>query len=91
MGMGRRKDREKQRWRDRREVLDGILFILRTGAAWADLPDRYPPYQTCHRRFQQWVRSGIMRGILEAVAGELRLRGGFHLEEAFIDGSLRPG
>jgi len=40
---------------------------------------------------QQWVRSGIMRGILEAVAGELRLRGGFHREEAFIDGSLRPG
>ena len=76
MGMGRRKDREKQRWRDRREVLDGILFILRTGAAWADLPDRYPPYQTCHCRFQQWVLSGIMRGILGAVAEELRLRGG---------------
>jgi hypothetical protein len=48
------------------------------------------PYQTCHRRFQQWVRSGIMRGILEAVAEGLRLRGGFRLEEAFIDGSFAP-
>ena len=84
----RRKDGRGRPWRGRREVLDGILFILRTGAAWADLPVRYPPYQTCHRRFQQWVRSGIMRGILEAVAEELRLRGGFHLEEAFIDGSF---
>ncbi|WP_448518267.1 transposase, partial [Rhodoflexus sp.] len=33
----------------------GILWVLRTGAAWKDLPDRYPPYQTCHRRYQQWV------------------------------------
>ena len=86
----RRKDGRGRPWRDRREVLDGILFILRTGAAWADLPERYPPYQTCHRRFQQWVRSGIMRGVLEAVAEDLRLRRGFHLEEAFIDGSFAP-
>src|SRR5258705_11279086 len=86
----RSKDGRGRPWRGRREVLDGILFILRTGAAWADLPERYTPYQTCHRRFQQWVLSGIMRGILEAVAvaEELRLRGGFHLEEAFTDGSF---
>jgi len=86
----RRKDGRGRPWRARREVLDGVLFILRTGAAWADLPERYPPYQTCHRRFQQGVRSGVMRGILEAVAEDLRLRGGFHLEEAFIDGSFVP-
>jgi transposase len=29
--------------------------ILRTGAPWHDMPNRYPPYQTCHRRFQEWV------------------------------------
>ncbi|MBP8912037.1 MAG: transposase, partial [Phycisphaerae bacterium] len=34
---------------DRREVLNGILWILRTGAPWADLPERYPPRSTCHR------------------------------------------
>lgn len=39
--------------------LDGVLWILRTGAPWQDLPPRYGPYQTCHRRFQQWVRSGM--------------------------------
>jgi transposase len=86
----RRKDGRGRPWRDRRDVLDGVLFILRIGAAWADLPERYPPYPTCHRRFQQWVRSGIMRGILEAGAEELRVSGGFHLEEAFIDGSFAP-
>ena len=68
----RRRDGRGRPWRGRREVLNGILFILRTGALWADLPERYPPYQTCHRRFQQWVRSGVMRGVLEALAEDLR-------------------
>ncbi len=86
----RRKDGRGRPWRDRREVLNGILYILRTGAPWADLPERYPPYQTCHRRFQQWVRSGVMRGVLEALAEDLRLRGGFDLHEAFIDGTFAP-
>ena len=86
----RRKDGRGRPWRNRREVLDGILYILRTGAPWVDLPDRYPSYQTCHRRFQQWVRSGVMRGILEALAEDLRVRGGFRLQEAFIDGSFAP-
>ena len=82
----RRKDGRGRPWRGRREVLNGVLFILRAGAAWADLPQRYPPYQTCHRRFQQWVRCGVMPGVLEALAEDLRSRGGFDLEEAFIDG-----
>jgi transposase len=86
----RRKDGKGRPWRDRREVLNGILYILRTGAPWADLPERYPPYQTCHRRFQQWVKSGVMRGVLEALAEDLRVRGGFDLREAFIDGTFSP-
>src|SRR5215471_10628676 len=86
----RRPDGRGRPWREHRSVLNGILWILRTGAPWADLPDRYPSYQTCHRRFQQWVRSGVMRGVLEALAEDLRSRGGFDLEEAFIDGSFAP-
>ena len=45
-------------WRDPRDVLNGILWVLRTGAPWADLPRRYPPPQTCHDRFQKWERAG---------------------------------
>src|SRR4051812_18396705 len=63
---------------------------LRTGAPWAELPNRYPPYQTCHRRFQQWVRSGILRGVLEALAEDLRVQGRLDVREAFIDGSFAP-
>lgn len=47
----RRDDGRGRPWRENREVLDSILWILRTGARWQDLPTRFPPYQTCHRRF----------------------------------------
>jgi transposase len=85
-----RGDRRGRPWKSRRSVLNGILWVLRTGAPWSALPERYPSYQTCHRRFQQWVRSGIMRGVLEALAGDLRLRGRLDVRESFIDGSFVP-
>ena len=74
-------------WRDPRDVLNGVLWILRTGAPWADLPRRYPPYQTCHRRFQKWEREGVLDRILRALAEDLRERGKIDLTEAFIDGT----
>ena len=84
----RRPDGRGRPWRDSREVLNGILWILRTGAPWADLPERFPPYQTCHRRFQQWVRSGVLQQVLEALAEDLRQRGGLDVTECFIDGTF---
>ena len=84
----RRPDGRGRPWRDCREVMNGILWILRTGACWYDLPDRYPPYQTCHRRFQQWVRSGVFEHILQALADDLRERGGLDLSECHIDGTF---
>jgi transposase len=74
-------------WRDPRDVLNGILWVLRTGAPWADTPRRYPPPATCHRRFQQWVKQGVLEKILRGLAEDLRARGKVDLTEAFIDGS----
>jgi transposase len=74
-------------WRDPRDVLNGILWILRTGAPWADLPKRYPPYQTCHDRFQKWQREGVLDRVLTALAEDLRQRGKVDLTEAYIDGT----
>jgi hypothetical protein len=74
--------------RDDREILNGILWVMRTGAPWADLPDRYPPYQTCHRRFQEWVRSGVFERILQMLVHDLKERGELDLSECFIDGSF---
>ena len=83
-----REDRKGRPRRDPREVLNGILWILRTGAQWADLPDRYPPHQTCHRRFQEWVRSGVLDRVLQALARDLQERGDIDLSECFIDGTF---
>ena len=75
-------------WQEARAVLNGILWVLRTGAPWHDLPDRYPPYQTCHRRFQQWQRDGTLTRLLHALAEDLRARGKLDLSETFIDASF---
>jgi transposase len=84
----RRADGRGRPWREAREVLNGILWILRSGARWQDLPERFPPYQTCHRRFQQWVRDGTLRQVLEALAADLRERGELDLSDCFIDGTF---
>ena len=71
-----------------REVLNGILWVLRTGAAWMDLPDRFPSSSTCYRRFSKWVKDGRLKKILEALARHLEDKGLINLEECFIDGTF---
>ena len=72
----------------KREVLNGVLWVLRTGAAWADLPDRFPSSATCYRRFSKWVKDGRLRKILESLARHLEDNGLINLEECFIDGTF---
>lgn len=75
-------------WRDTREVINGVLWILKSGSCWQGLPERFPPYQTCHRRFRQWSRDGTLRKVLEALARDLEERGEIDLSECFIDGTF---
>ena len=75
---------------DLRVVLNGIFWILRTGAPWKDLPERYPPYQTCHRWFQRWRKEGAFDALLFVLAEDLKERGKLDLREAFIDGTFAP-
>jgi transposase len=74
--------------KDQREVLNGILWICRTGAQWNELPDKYPPYQTCHRYFQKWVKSGVWDNVLWELAKDLKDRGKIDITECFIDGTF---
>src|SRR3974390_2770201 len=69
---------------DARRMLNGVLWILRTGAPWQDLPSRYGPYQTAHRRFQQWREAGVLDGVLWALCEDLLAPGPLGLEETFI-------
>ncbi|GAA2396453.1 hypothetical protein GCM10010170_112270 [Dactylosporangium salmoneum] len=54
------------RWRDHRQVINGILWKLRTGAPWRDLPERYGPSKTCHERLRRWTADGTWDRVLTA-------------------------
>src|SRR5215831_9486482 len=84
----RRADGRGRPWQGTRAVVNGILWVLGTGAQWRELPKKYPPYQTCHRRFQQWVRSGQLNKALRALARALHGHGLLPLEEGFVDGTF---
>jgi transposase len=77
-------------WQSARAVLDGVLWVMRTGAPWADLPPRYPSPSTCHRRFQAWVKAGVMVAVITMLRRDLEKRGGVEDIEGFIDGTYVP-
>ncbi|MEV0889700.1 IS5 family transposase [Streptomyces microflavus] len=54
-------------WRDHRQVVNGVLWRLRTGAPWRDLPERYGPWQTVYERFARWEADGTWAKLLEHV------------------------
>ena len=51
-----------------RRVLNGIFWVLRSGAPWRDLPGSFGPYTTCYNRFVRWRRAGVWNWIMEALA-----------------------
>ncbi len=53
---------------DDRRILNGIFYILRTGAPWRDLPGRYGPRTTVYNRYARWARRGIWKSIFDALA-----------------------
>jgi transposase len=61
------KPRGVPRVNDRR-VLNGIFWVLRSGAPWRDLPDHFGPYTTCYNRFVRWRRAGVWGRIIDALA-----------------------
>jgi transposase len=60
---GRRGVRPKRN----RRVLNGIFWVLRTGAPWRDLPERYGPYTTAYNRFNRWRKAGIWDRLMDAI------------------------
>src|SRR5712675_2377942 len=61
------KPRGVRRVNDRR-VLNGIFWVLRSGAPWRDLPETYGPRTTCYNRFVRWRRAGVWDQIMDALA-----------------------
>ena len=61
------KSRGVRRVNDRR-VLNGIVWVLRSGAPWRDLPVCYGPRTTCYNRFVRWRRAGVWERIMDSLA-----------------------
>ncbi len=53
---------------DDRRVLNGIFWVLRSGAPWRDLPERYGPRTTCYNRFVRWRRAGVWDRLMDAIS-----------------------
>jgi transposase len=75
-------------WADHRPVLNGILWILRTGAPWEDLPERYPPRSTCNDRLRRWQQDGTWERILQALQAKEDQQGNLVWEEDALDATI---
>jgi transposase len=56
---------------DNRRVLNGILWIMRSGARWIDVPERYGRWNSVYLRFRRWAQIGVFEALLETLAGAL--------------------
>ena len=73
--------------KDHRTVVEGILWRLRTGAPWRDLPERYGPWQSVYTRFRRWQQAGVWDRALAALQAEAELRGELGWSLHFLDGT----
>lgn len=73
---------------EHRQIINGILWILRTGAPWRDLPERYGNWKTVYSRFRRWREAGIWDQLFAAVQQSADQRGEVEWEVHFVDGSI---
>ena len=67
---------------DNRRSLEGILWIVRTGAPWRDLPDAFGNWFTVWKRFRRWALKGVFEKVFKALSGEP------DMEYALVDGTI---
>jgi len=74
--------------RDHRTIVHGILWVLRTGAPWRDLPERYGPWQTVASRFYRWRKARVWRRILEALQQRADAEGHLDWQTHYVDSTV---
>lgn len=57
-----------------REIIDGILYQLKNGCNWQELPRGFPPYSTVYWHYKQWRDAGVFDQLMETLHGEVRLQ-----------------
>ena len=73
---------------DHRQVLNGMLWILRTGAPWEDLPARYGPVGTVSSRFYRWRKAGVFDRVLQRLQAQADARGELDWDLHFVDATV---
>jgi len=86
----KKKNRRGRPAADNRACVEGILWVLKTGARWRDLPAQYPSPATCWRRLRQWEERGVWLEAWRALLGTLDQRGLLRWEECFMDATFFP-
>jgi transposase len=74
--------------KDHRTVLEGILWILRTGAPWRDLPERFGPWRTVYSRFRRWRQAGVWDRVLAALQRRADAHGNLDWTLHFVDSTV---
>jgi transposase len=70
------------------EVINGILWVQRTGSPWRDLPESYGSFTTCHGRLLRWQKDGTWPQILQALQAHVEEAGELDSEEGALDASV---
>ena len=73
---------------DHRRIINGILWVLRTGAPWRDLPARYGPWQTVYSRFRRWRQDGTWDRILASIQQKADADGMLDWDIHYVDGTI---
>jgi transposase len=68
--------------RSNRVMVNAMLWVLRSGAPWRDLPVCYPPWNSVYTRFSRWTKQGVWKVVLDELAKEA------HTEGYFIDATI---
>ncbi len=77
-----------RKWLDNRKVLNGIVYVLKTGCAWADVPRQYGSPTTCWRRLQQWSANDTWEKVWRLLLGHLQAQRHLDWSRAFLDGKF---
>lgn len=75
-------------WKHHRTIINGILFVLKTGIPWRDLPEEYGKYKTVYNRFRLWVKTGLWLKIVQKLIARLLKEGEIDFELWCIDGTV---
>ncbi len=74
-------------YRDHRQIINGILWRLKNGAPWREIPERYGPWQTCWDRFTRWERDSTWKHVLQAQQAQADAAGEIDWDGAALDSS----